>query len=301
MTDNYLKNYRILGVQPGASWKQLRQAYKKMVNVWHPDRFQQDARQKKLAEEKTKEITQSYKELADYYAKFGVLPLPVEMEEPPVAVPSPAPVVPAEEPVAVAETAEPAPAATSAGNVRPWISRHRARIIAALAAVGFVSYLWQSSPRDETGHAPIETGPAAQTTGLPAAGEHAEEARPTTRHFTTGSSLGEVYAIQGVPTRTENNIWYYGNSKIYFSAGKVTGWEESMDSPLRVSLVPGHAAAENLYFGKGSTKAEVMAVQGTPDRDSGNVWEYGASQVYFEGDRVTEWREAPLYPLRIRP
>ncbi|MEW6331358.1 MAG: DnaJ domain-containing protein [Pseudomonadota bacterium] len=300
MTDNYLKNYRVLGVQPGVSWKQLRQAYKKMVNTWHPDRFQQDARQKKLAEEKTKEITQSYKELAEYYAKFGVLPLPVETEEPPVAAENPAPVVPAEGVVAGAESAEPAPATRSTGDIKPWITRHRARLIAALAAVGFFSYLWQFSPRDETGHAPIETGPAAQT-DLPAAGREAEAAMPTTRYFTTGSSLGEVYAIQGVPTRTEHNIWYYGNSKIYFSAGKVTGWEESMDSPLRVSLVPGHATAENLYFGKGSTKAEVMAAQGTPDRDAGNVWEYGASQVYFEGDRVTEWREAPLYPLRIRP
>src|SRR3989344_7272371 len=75
MTEHYAKNYRILGIQPGVSWKQLRQAYKKLVKTWHPDRCQQVSHQKKLAEEKTKEITQSYKELVEYYKEFGALPL----------------------------------------------------------------------------------------------------------------------------------------------------------------------------------------------------------------------------------
>ncbi|BAV34034.1 hypothetical protein SCL_1731 [Sulfuricaulis limicola] len=297
MTENFLKNYRTLGVQPGVSWKQLRQAYKKMVNAWHPDRFQQDVRQKRLAEEKTKEITQSYKELANYYMKFGVLPLPVEQETSPVTGESTVPAGPTKDPAAEAGIPEPA-AAASAGESRPWISRQRARIIASLALIGSVYYLWQYTPWEPGNHALVEAGPVIQA---PTAAPEQEDVTPPAKHFTTGSSLGEVYAIQGVPTRTENNVWHYGNSKIYFAAGKVIGWEESMDSPLRVSLVPGQTADDNRYFGKGSTKAEVLAAQGAPDRDAGNVWEYGASQIYFEGDRVREWQEAPLYPLRVRP
>lgn len=299
MTENYLKNYRILGIQPGVSWKQLRQAYKKMVNVWHPDRFQQDARQKRLAEEKTKEITQSYKELADYYMKFGVLPLPIEEVESPVPGENIVPADPADDMAAEVKTPEPMPTTAFVGDSRRWMSKRRARIIASLALLGSAYYLWQYAPWEQGNHAPVKAEPAVQAP--PAAPEH-DYAAPPAKHFTTGSSLGEVYAIQGVPTRTENDIWYYGNSKIHFAGGKVVGWEENMDSPLRVSLVPGQAAIDNRYFGRGSTKAEVMAAQGAPpDRDAGNVWQYGASQIYFEGDRVTEWQEAPLYPLRVRP
>ena len=66
MSDRYTSHYHILGIGPEASWDELRQAYKSLVNIWHPDRFQQDARRRKLAEEKTKEITQSYQVLAEY-------------------------------------------------------------------------------------------------------------------------------------------------------------------------------------------------------------------------------------------
>lgn len=298
MTENYLKNYRILGIQPGVSWKQLRQAYKKMVNAWHPDRFQQDARQKRLAEEKTKEITQSYKELADYYMKFGVLPLPIEEEAPPVTGESSVPADPVEDMAAGAEIPEPVPAAAHTGDSRRWMSGRRARIFASLALLGSAYYFWQQAPGEPANHTPVETGPVVPA---PLAAPGRDHAAPSAGHFTTGSSLGEVYAIQGVPTHTENDVWHYGNSKIYFAGGKVIGWEENMDSPLRVSLVPGQAASDNRYFRRGSTKEEVQAAQGVPDRDAGNVWEYGASQVYFEGDRVTEWQEAPLYPLRVKP
>jgi hypothetical protein len=298
MTENYLKNYRILGIQPGVSWKQLRQAYKKMVNAWHPDRFQQDARQKRLAEEKTKEITQSYKELADYYMKFGVLPLPIEEEAPPVTGKSTVPADPVADMAAEAEISEPIPTAASTGDSKRWMSKRRARIIVSLALLGSVYYLWQYASWEHGNHTSVEAGPVAQA---PLTAPEHDDTAPHAKHFTTGSSLGEVYAIQGVPTRTENNIWHYGNSKIHFAGGKVVGWEENMDSPLRVSLVPGQAAIGDRYFRRGSTKAEVIAAQGAPDRDAGNVWEYGASQIYFEGDRVTEWQEAPLYPLRVRP
>src|SRR3990172_12279679 len=97
MTEHYLKNYRILGIPPGASWKQLRQTYKKLVNVWHPDRYQQNARKKRQAEEKTKEITRAYKELAEYHKKFGVLPLADEPETH-EAEDAPPPIVPERQP-----------------------------------------------------------------------------------------------------------------------------------------------------------------------------------------------------------
>ena len=305
MSDNHLRHYRVLGIHPGASWKQLRQAYKKQVNLWHPDRFQQDARRKKQAEEKTKEITQAYKELAEYHKRHGALPLTAEEPEPSVTGAAPASATGTEHAGATVGTPEPAeaPSPVSPAFWRTPASR-RMRFAIALTLLGAGYYFWHppSSERsrsfssDTTAVAP-NPAPDPEQNGTPSA------APPPASHFTVGSSLGDVYAIQGVPTRTEGDIWHYGNSKIYFSSGKVLRWEESMDSPLRVGLVPDAATAvgHGHYFHRGSTRAEVLAVQGTPDRDAGNVWDYGVSRVYFEGDRVSGWQEAPLHPLKVRP
>ncbi|QLE58861.1 J domain-containing protein [Nostoc sp. TCL26-01] len=51
--------YVILGLKPGASQVQVKQAYRQMVKTWHPDRFF-DARQKQQAEEKIKQINIAY-------------------------------------------------------------------------------------------------------------------------------------------------------------------------------------------------------------------------------------------------
>lgn len=299
MTENYIKNYRILGVPPGASWKQLRQAYKKLVNAWHPDRFQQDIRQKKLAEEKTKEITQSYKELAEYYKKFGVLPLPVEEETPLAAENRTAPADPVDGPHPDVKAAEAATVAPSAQVSKRRISKRHARTIAAMALLGSVYFIWQIAPWEHQDNAPSNEEYDNQSSDHRHNAD-STDAAPAEKRFTVGSSLGEVYAIQGVPTKTEKDIWYYGNSRVYFAKGKVLRWDENTDNPLRVDIVPGFEKANARSFGRGSTKEEVLAAQGRPDRDAGSVWDYGLSRVYFERDRVTGWHEAQYNPLRVR-
>lgn len=301
MSDNHLRHYRVLGIQPGTGWKQLRQAYKKQVNTWHPDRFQQDARKKRQAEEKTKEITQAYKELAEYHKKHGVLPLPAE--EPVAAfadtvnasaAPAEHPEPGVETPVSMAETAVSPPP----GRRHP-TRRTRAALFLALLGAGF--YLWESAPWERAHLAPAGNGSGIHVPAVIPGQDGTALTASSVTHFTVGSSIGDVYAAQGVPTRTEGDIWYFGNSKIYFADGKVMRWEENMDSPLKVSLVPDMETGHKSHFHRGSTKAEVMAAQGTPDRDAGNVWDYGVSRVYFEGDRVKGWQESPLYPLKVGP
>lgn len=117
--------------------------------------------------------------------------------------------------------------------------------------------------------------------------------------FGFGSTLGEVYTAQGIPTHTEGDIWYYGASKVYFAHGTVVRWEESPSYPLntRPQLVPVPRPA---YFSVGSTKADVRAIQGEPVRESQNVWDYGISRVYFEADRVVGWQESPMDPLHVK-
>ena len=39
----------------------------------------------------------------------------------------------------------------------------------------------------------------------------------------------------------------------------------------------------------GSTKDEVLAIQGTPDSIIGTSFSYGYSSVNFQGDKVSSW------------
>jgi hypothetical protein len=50
------------------------------------------------------------------------------------------------------------------------------------------------------------------------------------------------------------------------------------------------------FFTIGSTKAEVVRVQGTPDSQNNYLFRYGDSEVRFQHDRVTSWlcRRTPL-------
>jgi len=54
------------------------------------------------------------------------------------------------------------------------------------------------------------------------------------------------------------------------------------------------------YFTVGSTKNDVIRVQGTPGRITGTVFEYGLSKVYFENGRVESWRTDPSSPLKAK-
>ncbi len=58
--------YEVLGVAKSASDSELKAAYRKQALAWHPDRHQSD---KKVAEEKFKEINEAYEVLSDSQKK----------------------------------------------------------------------------------------------------------------------------------------------------------------------------------------------------------------------------------------
>lgn len=302
MTERYVNNYRILGVPPDATWKQLRQAYKSLVNMWHPDRFQQDTRQRKLAEEKTKEIIQSYQELAEYYKKFGALPQVTKTAKSPVTNDLSPRDAPDTHPVYASQDTE----TSSTVVTPPWARKSRRfnltprRAIAGVALAGIAYLVWQVMPWERSDGLPPEDNHSDQVADKQQNEELNRLISSDNKFFTFGTSLGEVYAIQGVPTKTEHDVWYYGKSKVYFVKGKVQRWEENSDNLLRVNIRPGTEKTSTEFFGRGSSKMEVLAVQGAPDRDAGSVWDYGVSRVYFDNDRVKGWDESPLNPLRVR-
>jgi curved DNA-binding protein CbpA len=53
----------VLGVDANITPEQLKQAYRDLVKIWHPDRFAHDTRLQLKAEAKLKEINEAYKQL----------------------------------------------------------------------------------------------------------------------------------------------------------------------------------------------------------------------------------------------
>ena len=58
-----------------------------------------------------------------------------------------------------------------------------------------------------------------------------KEAGPEAPSFGMGSTKKEVLSAQGSPTSTGDNLWRYGQSEIYFVAGRVVGWRTSAENP----------------------------------------------------------------------
>jgi TPR repeat protein len=60
--------YRTLDLQPGADLGSVRQAYRVLVKVWHPDRFAHDPKLQAVSDEKLKHINASYEAVIAYLA-----------------------------------------------------------------------------------------------------------------------------------------------------------------------------------------------------------------------------------------
>ena len=80
--------FRALGLAPDASWEEVRQAYKDLVRVWHPDRFQSDPELRERAEQRLQKINDAYQALKSSAAFEGRRP---ESAPPPPPPPSAAP------------------------------------------------------------------------------------------------------------------------------------------------------------------------------------------------------------------
>ena len=55
--------YAILEPQEAANEPEVRKAYRDLIKIWHPDRFAHDPALQRKAEEKTKNINKTYKQL----------------------------------------------------------------------------------------------------------------------------------------------------------------------------------------------------------------------------------------------
>jgi hypothetical protein len=292
MSQRYRKHYEVLELRPEHGLKQLRDSYKRAVRKWHPDRFQHDEPARNQAEERTKSINRAYAELSEYHDKHGDLPLrrlhddatitPAATHDAPRHdrgnVPDPERARP------VPHTRQTAPATSS--RFSPTV---------AVGVLLIAAYFALRPPEFEsTVPNPENSDISAVTPRGPESGRNVAP-RAT---FAIGSSIGEVHAVQGIPTHMDQDVWHYGTARIRFSRGRVIDWDDPTGTTLRVRHDNLATAATSDTFSVGADKATVRRIQGEPIRDSGSVWEYGPSRVYFREDRVSGWHESPLHPLK---
>lgn len=74
MIDDISRCYRVLEVQPGASPEAVRSAYRELVKVWHPDRFERDFKLQQRALERLKEINMAYERIEACLKSQNVAP-----------------------------------------------------------------------------------------------------------------------------------------------------------------------------------------------------------------------------------
>jgi outer membrane protein assembly factor BamE (lipoprotein component of BamABCDE complex) len=118
--------------------------------------------------------------------------------------------------------------------------------------------------------------------------------------FSPGATRDEVLRVQGTPTRVEGNHWFYGFSEVHFVDGRVASFDNYFGN-LKIRMLPASPpeAGENA-FTIGSTKDQVLAVQGTPSSIRGNIWFYRFSDVLFRDGKVS-WVNDPTGNLKFVP
>ena len=127
--------------------------------------------------------------------------------------------------------------------------------------------------------------------------------------FFFGSSKEEVTRYQGQPQSVIENLWFYGNdsatqSIITFKNNLVYEWDEGLGAILKISALKATGRPEDWpeKFTGSSSALHVAAVQGPPNKVSGNKWIYGyvpgeQSTVTFANGRVLNWKNNSRNPL----
>lgn len=269
-TAYYQKCYSILGVFQDDDWETVRSAYKRQIRRWHPDRFQ-NLDQRRIAEDKCKEINISYQMLDDYYQQFGALP-PENTSKLDVSEPSGSA---RHEPNDHADS-KPGPYSgtwqdqDSANSPSEPARRSYTGILLTVTIITAGYMLSEPLFIDHDGVA--QTGSADDSlvdSGLSATNPENAVLPATTRR-------------DGVARKTDSAEWQNNTKTSAHESG------------------PAVATRRLRYITRGSTKQEVLAIQGRPLRETDTTWEYGLSRINFQDGNVIDWYENPMNPLIVQ-
>lgn len=74
MTHDFRQDYEALELDHGADWATARTAYRRQVNLWHPDRYTQQPRERVHAQQRFIQLTRAFDSLRNFYRTNRRLP-----------------------------------------------------------------------------------------------------------------------------------------------------------------------------------------------------------------------------------
>jgi len=344
-----------LGLADGASLDEVKAAYKTLVKVWHPDRFQSDPKVRQAAEAKLRAINAAFASLTAEGYRGGWGRQADASQGPVSGAAAEWPTVETRMQDSTQGPARERAATVRRGGATGSGQRLATRLLVLAMVLGIAAFFFNLADSyvaaDPTmgrnyvgfklklksdfeaagqrtwgelegrlhgifgggsGAAPVAApqvgepaAAAADAAATPSAAKHGGVKAPATPmrllpYVTVGMTREEVESAQGPPTSSSNDKLMYGSSEVDLKDGKVVGWKVDSRSPLRVKLWPDGPVDTSLrFFTIGSTKDEVLSVQGTPTSFSADRFDYGSSSVYFRDKWVVGWKNEPgSVPLR---
>jgi hypothetical protein len=327
-----------LGLGTHAIPEEIENTYRTLVKVWHPDRFAHDPRLRKDAEEKLKEINGAHDYLLTHpkqepprhserppipERQFVPSDFDFEGEETeevkrilrrreksrlPGILLKVGFAIGAVAFVAILWLVGDSFLSSNAMTARAWDQLKLE--VQHDVAVHFGSSSTAQAQQQTPAKTPAQSQAAVPAESTPTPNVPAKKVEPAQQprqhpigakpYVTTGLTPAEVISALGNPTSSTGEKMFYSSSEIDFKNGQVAGWKIDPAAPIRVKLWSETPSAPGLNtFGVGSSKSDVIALQGTPTLFSDNEFGYGASRVYFQNNRVTTWKSSASAPLRV--
>ncbi len=274
---DYYRCYRVLGLKAGCRWEQARRHYKLLSQRCHPDRYPDDPQARLAAERRQRAVNLAMRMIADYYRKYGRMPIP---DRPRLRPPEPS----ADEGLGTGTTVSPPPVRSKRGRGR-WLW------MALLAVASLLWWFWP--PTTEKTAAVLPQPAVLARSSLKLGMASGEEER-----FGFGDPPEVVRLVQGEPDAIKGDRWYYGRSIVYFENGRVAGWLNRAGAPLRADAERSPPSGMK-RIRIGSSHKEVLRIQGEPLFRSETRWDYGPSFIEFQDGKVSGWHSSPLRPLRV--
>lgn len=292
----YTKSYSVLGVFQDDGWEMIRAAYRRQIKRWHPDRLQ-DPNHRKIAEEKSKEINQAYQNLNDYYREFGVLPPDHTSEQTVTSTTQDKWTVPEQH--YRPETNH----ASFEESSKPKRRNYTFKVVFAGIAIALVYAFSDLSFLDLRGTNEMV---ASRNPGQ----------RPDNSRFAADQNGYGIASDSGAPrmaaipdnaTNAHTNHWINNDQDTKYdlkSRANVINKNtrtspNSPETTFDTSPTSPAASVRPVFITKGSSKNEVLALHGSPLRQTETEWDYGLSRIYFYNGKVIGWYEHPMNPLIV--
>ncbi|MBV1880915.1 MAG: J domain-containing protein [Pseudomonadales bacterium] len=250
-TDEFYLN---LGLNPGSPWEDIRQSYKKLAQLNHPDRYKEGSREQEEALMRFKLIAEAYQALSEVFQE-KVAEQDIEVQLSPVVTSNSEEELP--KPTIKIAKKKHSPDTEVKPSSKLLRSPTHKTIGNALLVTTILGVIWfalhKSSEPAELNSEELQriesirleaelkaSRDKTNDTSLPQEILHSEPNHSPAKAivtFTYGSTMTTVLAAQGTPTLNHGTIWIFGDSRVVFDKrGKVTDWQSHPNNPLNTSL-----------------------------------------------------------------